>query len=175
VSHFDLYKLSPNYVAYACSECVTDNTNRTIHNVREILTSHSAHMTPVNFMFSRRGCVTVSLHNPLQYLDELMGLAIQNDAMDVDKMPESEDLSEKNSSFWMFCEPESLAALEDAVEKAQSKLKATIISAEIAYVPVDRSPPVEDGVRAKMKELVKDLEATDDIVRVWTSLDYPVV
>ncbi|KDR73460.1 hypothetical protein GALMADRAFT_124566 [Galerina marginata CBS 339.88] len=155
-------------------ECVTDNTNRTIHNVREVLTSHSAHMTPVNFMFSRRGCMTVSLDNPSQALDKLMAVAIENGAVDVDEVPKSEAPSEVNPSFWMFCEPHSLAALEDAIGKAQSKLKSTIQSAEMAYVPVDRSPPVDGDLRAKVKELVESLEATDDIVRVWTSLDYPI-
>ncbi|KAF8874620.1 transcriptional regulator TACO1-like protein [Gymnopilus junonius] len=152
-------------------ECVTDNTNRTIHNVREVLTSHGAHMTPVNFMFSRRGCVTVSLDDPAEQLDGLMGFAIQSGALDVDEAPEAEDASELESIFQLFCEPQSLAALEDAVENAPSDLKITIKSAEVAYMPNERFPSVEDDVKKGVKDLKEDLEAIDDVSRVWTSLD----
>ncbi|KAF9562172.1 YebC-like protein [Agrocybe pediades] len=157
-------------------ECITDNTNRTIHNVREILTKHSAHMTPVNFMFNRRGCVTVSLDgNAPEHLDGLMA-AVENDATDVDEMPVSlaQHSPEEEQTFWVFCEPESLAALEESIEKVGEKLGATIKSSEIAHVPVDRNPKVDEDVREKVRDLVDDLEADGDISKVWTSLDYPM-
>ena len=56
-------------------------------------------MTPVSFMFSRRGCVTVSLENPTEHLDGLMGLAIQSGALDVDEAPSSADDPESESTF----------------------------------------------------------------------------
>jgi len=64
--------------------------------------------------------------------------------------------------------------LEDSIDKAGDQLGATIKSSEIAHVPIDRNPKVEDDVREKVKELVEDLEADGDIFRVWTSLDYPM-
>ena len=40
---------------------MTDNGNRTIHKLREILNDHSGRFTPVMFMFDRVGRVQVSI------------------------------------------------------------------------------------------------------------------
>ena len=73
--------------------------------------------------------------------------------------------------FQVFCEPQTLAAVEEAVENAPPDLKLSIKSAEVAYIPNDRSPSVDEEVKAGVKELVEDLEEIDDVARVWTSLD----
>jgi len=62
----------------------------------------SAHMTPVNFMFNRRGCVTVSLDSSSEKLDGLM-VAVENEATDVDEMPVAlaQDSTEEEQTFWV--------------------------------------------------------------------------
>ena len=57
------------------------------------------------------------------------------------------------------------------MENAPPDLKLSIKSAEVAYIPNDRSPSVDEEVKAGVKELVEDLEEIDDVARVWTSLD----
>lgn len=62
--------------------------------------------------------------------------------------------------------------LEDAITKHEETLGAKIESAEIAYVPVQRSPDVDTELKEKVQELVQALEENDDTLRVWTSLDF---
>ncbi|KAF9036729.1 transcriptional regulator TACO1-like protein [Panaeolus papilionaceus] len=61
-------------------ECATDNVNRTIHNIREILTLHNARMSSVKFMFEHKGCITVLLpeeeKDASAYLDRLLEEAL---------------------------------------------------------------------------------------------------
>lgn len=71
----------------------------------------------------------------------------------------------------LFCLPQSLGALGEAIENASSIFKVTVQSAEIAYIPNDRFPSVDDHVKKGVKDLKEDLEARDDVYRVWTSLD----
>ncbi|KAF8969813.1 YebC-like protein [Flammula alnicola] len=164
------------YEALACNsvgiiiECITDNVNRTIHNVREILTSHGARMAPVNFMFNRLGCITVALDKSSDTFGGLMDLALENGATDYD---EALKLQRPESAyFWFYCEPQNVAALEDAITDQENLLAAKVESAEIAYVPIERSVQVDAEVREKVQELVQDLEANDATLRVWTSLDF---
>ncbi|KAF8921553.1 transcriptional regulator-domain-containing protein [Mucidula mucida] len=37
-------------------ECVSNNPTRTIQTIREALNANSGHLTPVKFMFERKGC-----------------------------------------------------------------------------------------------------------------------
>lgn len=93
-------------------ECLTDNPTRTIHNVRAILTKHGyvprhlplvmeytdltfrAHLTPVRFMFERKGVVQVTLEKNTGDLDKvtesLIEAALGADAEDFDEQPDEE-------------------------------------------------------------------------------------
>ncbi|KAF8201522.1 transcriptional regulator TACO1-like protein [Pholiota molesta] len=151
-------------------ECITDNVNRTIHNVREILATHGARMAPVNFMFNRLGCITVALDKSSDTFGGLMDIALENGATDYD---EAHKLQRPEAAyFWFYCEPQDVAMLEDAITKHEETLGAKIESAEIAYVPVERSPDVDTELKEKVQELVQALEENDDTLRVWTSLDF---
>ncbi|CAA7267648.1 unnamed protein product [Cyclocybe aegerita] len=72
-------------------ECLTDNANRTLHNVRDILTSYGARMTPVKFMFERQGLVTVALDKSIDgEFDKFFDIAIENGAEEVNERPDLE-------------------------------------------------------------------------------------
>jgi len=63
-----------------------------------------------------------------------------------------------------------LAPLEETLSNFGSGIR--VESAEIAYIPTDRTQSVEDEVEQQVKELVQDLEENDDTLRVWTTLDF---
>ncbi len=93
-------------------ECCTDNVNRTLHNIREILTSHgsvqvllymaiflltkkilfSARLTPVKFMFEHLGRVAVSINKPgpTNLVDKMMNLGIDNMATEMHELGDME-------------------------------------------------------------------------------------
>ncbi|KAF9483817.1 YebC-like protein [Pholiota conissans] len=151
-------------------ECITDNVNRTIHNVREILTTHGARMAPVNFMFTRQGCITVTLDRSSDTFGGLVDVALENGATDYDEASKLQ--RPETSYFWFYCEPQDVAALEDAIAEHETPLGVRIESAEIAYIPVERSPEVDAELKEKVQELVQALEENVDTLRVWTSLDF---
>lgn len=62
--------------------------------------------------------------------------------------------------------------MEDAIAKHEDKYGAKVESAEIAYVPVERTPDVGADLKQKVQRLVQTLEENDDISRVWTTLDF---
>ncbi|KAG6889734.1 hypothetical protein C0995_015032 [Termitomyces sp. Mi166 len=77
-------------------ECATDNNNRTIHTLREILNDYGARQAPVKFMFKRVGYVAVSpvdISNQNSQ-DELVETALTHGAIDFDNIGDSSDISE---------------------------------------------------------------------------------
>ncbi|KIM48863.1 hypothetical protein M413DRAFT_88324 [Hebeloma cylindrosporum] len=152
-------------------ECITNNANRTIHNVREVLTKHSAHMTPVNYLFHRHGCVTVSLEQGLDFdsptVSKFIDLASEQGAIDFE---EARTSSEEHQQYLFYCPPQQLASFEEALSNFGSGIE--VESAEIAYIPSDRTQGLESEVEQQVKELVQDLEEIDDTLRVWTTLDF---
>ncbi|KJA27375.1 hypothetical protein HYPSUDRAFT_35257 [Hypholoma sublateritium FD-334 SS-4] len=151
-------------------ECATDNVNRTIHDVREVVTTHGAHMAPVKFMFSRLGCVTLELSDTSSdTFGHIMDVALENGATDYDEAGRG---TQQATRFWFFCDTQDVVKLEDAISKYEEKFGAKVESAEIAYVPVERGLDVDADMKQKVRRLVQTLEENDDISRVWTTLGF---
>ncbi|KAH9483747.1 putative transcriptional regulatory protein [Psilocybe cubensis] len=148
-------------------ECVTDNINRTIHNVREVLTAHGAHMTPVNFMFNHVGCLTVEVVDEAGDGDfsKFEEFVLNLDVIDL----KQDNSSNLGGVFRVYCQPSNLAELQTAIENKKAS-GITLRSSELTYVPVDSSP---DGgeLQNQVQELVQDLEDIEDITKVWTTQD----
>jgi len=158
------------YEAIACNsvgmiiECVTDNSNRTVKSLREILTKRSARMAPVGFMFERGGVVRVKM-NPgetSESLDAVTDIALLNGALDFEELPAE---SESGSEIKFYCAPSGLSQLTSAL--AQEPL-VTLLASELEYNPSEKTPvSIEDA--EVLEELLQTVEALDDVVRVWTT------
>ncbi|KAF8803542.1 YebC-like protein, partial [Phlegmacium glaucopus] len=156
-------------------ETVTDNVNRTIHGLREILNSHRARLTPVKFMFRRRGCITFTIQKSInsseeafgRHFDELIYLCEENGAEDCSPV-QSDEVADL---FQIFCEPQDLKKIEELIVSWEKGLTTTIQATEpTSYVAVDPTQ-VEDDVKEKVEKLKHDLQAYDDSLKVWTTLD----
>ncbi|KAJ8514306.1 hypothetical protein ONZ45_g8143 [Pleurotus djamor] len=147
-------------------ECLTDNTNRTIHNIRGILDSHSARFAPVNYLFQREGCIRVAV-TPGESGSELEGIldaALEAGASDFHEIQGSEA-----NQVVFTCPTQELASVTDAVSNCQPSCE--LLSSELIYSPKEHDTAVDDETREKVSLLVGDLEEDDDTLRVWTSLD----
>ncbi|KAI3610863.1 glucose-1-phosphate adenylyltransferase [Moniliophthora roreri] len=159
------------YEALACGsvgiiiECSTDNSNRTVKAMREILTPRGGHITPIGFMFQRNGVVKVVMDKSNQFdqrLEALVELALDNGSEDFETL----SVGESQEEIEFSCEPSALAALTTALSESKN---CHVVSSELVYRPftaAELSP--ED--REKVNELIETLEANDDTVRVWTNL-----
>ncbi|KAF8162981.1 transcriptional regulator TACO1-like protein [Crassisporium funariophilum] len=154
-------------------DALTDNANRTIHGIREILNAHSAHMTPVKYMFQRVGRIEFTARPSGSKdefdrdLDKLCQVLGRNGATDVDLILESESLQDV---FRITCEPGDLKRIEDIILAWKTGSTVTVHSVEIIYTALD-SLPVEEDLREKVEVLRQDLGANTDILKVWTTVD----
>jgi len=147
-------------------ECLTDNGNRTLHQIREILNAHNARFATVMFMFHRRGRVRVALSEQDVTdggVDKLFDEAIAAGAEDFDQVPGTG----KGVEIEIMCAPNTLGKIIDGF--TQSGLSQGLLSSELVYVPSDDL--VGDAeLGSRVKELVTDLEENEGTLRVWTTL-----
>ncbi|KAI9457744.1 YebC-like protein [Lactarius psammicola] len=113
-------------------ECLTDNGNRTLHQIREILSEHNARFATVRFMFQHRGRVRVALEKQSAEgggVDRLFEEMLAAGAEDFDQNPGSgEDIEVE-----ILCAPNALGKITDAV--TQSGLSQGLLSSELIYAP----------------------------------------
>ncbi|KAF9530439.1 DUF28-domain-containing protein [Crepidotus variabilis] len=152
-------------------ECWTDNANRTLHNIREVLTSRGARMAPVKFMFERLGRVTVSMDanapNPSDLEDKIFEIGLSHGATD---LPERPDLSSSGRYLYEFvCKPEDVNSLAEVMKlNVENEDDLEVQVAEIVYMPSEQQD-LEEAELKHIKELVDALEADGDTSRVWTT------
>ncbi|KAJ3479691.1 hypothetical protein NLI96_g8884 [Meripilus lineatus] len=148
-------------------ECLTNNVNRTLHSIRDILTSHGARFAPVGFLFERKGSVRVSLQRGEDYserLERLIETALEADAEDFEES-DSGDVVEVE----FICPPSTLSKVTEAV--TSRGLADELIGSELVYQPVDAAEPPDEQLESKISNIVDALEENEDTLRVWTTLD----
>ncbi|KAI0041558.1 YebC-like protein [Auriscalpium vulgare] len=160
-------------------ECMTDNANRTVMQLREVLKAHSASFATVAFMFQRRGVVHVTLpahsssaarfDSPEKWLETVVDTALEAGAEDFDTWT----VPEEGAHAEFFCAPTNLGLLTDAA--TAPALGTELEKSELVYAPSDVAAAGEndDGLDERIAELVQQLEENEDTLRVWTTLDSP--
>ncbi|KAH7916026.1 transcriptional regulator TACO1-like protein [Hygrophoropsis aurantiaca] len=144
-------------------ECQTDNINRTLSNVRDILTDHGARQAPVKFMFQRRGFIKVAAVEDQQssLLDAVLG---PDGVTDFDTWNNE---SGSPDGLLLVCRPEALAKVTAEIDRFPS---CEVLVNEIAYAPLEQGETADD-VKARVSDLVEALEEDDDVIRIWTTLE----
>ncbi|KAF8270338.1 DUF28-domain-containing protein [Lactarius quietus] len=148
-------------------ECLTDNGNRTLHQIREILNEHNARFATVRFMFQHKGRVRVALDKQSAEsggVDRLFEETLTAGAEDFDHIPGSgEDVEVE-----ILCAPNALGKITNAV--TQSGFSQGLLSSELIYAPAEDAVE-DDELSSTVKGLVSDLEENESTLRVWTTLD----
>ncbi|CCM02866.1 uncharacterized protein FIBRA_04978 [Fibroporia radiculosa] len=147
-------------------ECMSDNVNRTMHALRNILTDHEARLAPVGFLFARRGCVRVSLEKGGNFedkLDQLIGGLLDSGVEDFKETVTTE--SEAELELW--CQPQDLAKVTNAA--MESGFCSELLGSELIYTPLEKGPDIDADTSKRLDELVDTLEDHDDVLRVWTT------
>ncbi|KAI0948341.1 hypothetical protein AcV7_009117 [Taiwanofungus camphoratus] len=78
-------------------ECLSDNVNRTMHSLHNILKDHSARFAPVGFLFQRKGCVKVALDKGEDFdarTERLIEAALEAEAEDFEQVDTADDTVE---------------------------------------------------------------------------------
>ena len=145
--------IGPGGVAVVVS-AITDNSNRTIMELRRIATDHGARTADAGsaiWMFKSRGIVRVATAG--RDLDALELAAIDAGA---------DDVQPKEDSLLVLCPPDSLPALVSALGEAVQASTTVLVPNTVVQVTGD----TEDSILS----FVDALEDHDDVQRVFTNM-----
>lgn len=153
IEEFTYEAYGPGQIALII-EAATDNKNRTVSEIKSLLTKGGGKFVPtgaVSFMFRRVGLITFSLEkNPS---DTLETETLESEALDFLVIGEN---------FIVITAPEKLQAVEEYFRGKNLSCE----SAELGYVPSQTATPT-DTERSSFEKLLETLDDHPDIQRVW--------
>jgi YebC/PmpR family DNA-binding regulatory protein len=144
-------------------ECLTDNTNRTVADVRHAFTKYGGNLGTsgsVAYMFDRKGHFEIDARDAdgtPQDEDELFLLVAEAGA---------EDLRQEDGSFVVTTPMEEFSAVQSALEDAGIEPK----EAQLVRIPTTTTS-LDPADAAKVLRLVDALEELQDVQEVYTSLE----
>ena len=139
-------------------EVLTDNRNRTVGELRHLLTKHSGNLGEtgsVAWMFSKKGYIVVEK----SAADEERLLAAVLDAG-------GEDLRDDGDTWEIISDPAAFEPVRDAVKA----LGVEPASAEVAMLP-QNYVKLEGKAATQMVKLMEVLDEHDDVKHVWSNFD----
>lgn len=143
-------------------EVLTDNKNRTISELRHLISKNHGAMGEVGsvaWMFDKRGYILVGKKAVDE--DTLMAAALEAGALDMKNDPAEEN-------YEIITAPEDLQKVKDALDKASIPASlAEITMLPKSYVPLDHSQGVQ------MSRLMDALEEHEDVQNVYSNFDMP--
>ncbi|RLC47678.1 MAG: YebC/PmpR family DNA-binding transcriptional regulator [Candidatus Coatesbacteria bacterium] len=140
-------------------ECLTDNKNRTVSEIRYILSKNGGRMADVGsvlWVFDKKGLVVIEEKN-VDSEDRLMDAAISAGA---------DDVTNDDGVFEIVAGPERLADLQEVLASEGFEIQ----SAEITMVPKS-TVKLEGKDAVQMLRLMDRLEQSDDVQNVFANFD----
>ncbi|WP_281646830.1 YebC/PmpR family DNA-binding transcriptional regulator [Parendozoicomonas sp. Alg238-R29] len=139
-------------------ECLTDNRNRTVAEVRHAFSKHGGNLGTdgsVAYLFERKGQI---FFEPGADEDQIMDIALEVGAEDV--------VSNDDGSIEVLTEWTEFMTVKDALEKAG----LTPAGGEVAMIASTQAE-MDVGGAEKVLKLIDRLEDLDDVQEVYTNAD----
>ena len=139
-------------------ECLTDNRNRTVAEVRHVLTKHGGNLGQSNsvaWMFKSKGIIRIQKESMAE--DQLLEVALEAGA---------EDMQLDGEEFEITTTPETFEEVRTALEKVNIQP----ISAELSKV-AENTVKVEGENAGKVMRLIEALDDCDDTQHVFANFD----
>ena len=139
-------------------ETLTDNKNRTVGEIRHMLSKHAGNLAAENsvaWMFSRKGQIVIEKRG----VDEEQLLSAALDAG-------ADDMNDDESGWEIVCAPERFDTVRDAVKG----LGVEPASAAVAMIPQNYIKLVGKEAQQMLK-LMEAIEDHDDVQHVWANFD----
>jgi len=150
----------PNGVAIMV-EALTDNRNRTGPEIKRMFEKHGGSLGTsgcVNWMFTKKGLITVSAANSDE--EQLFEIALGAGA---------DDMQAVGEVFEITCEP---AAYEELKKALQAK-EIPIEMAEISMVPQSTIDISDEHIAKRIFSLMEAFEDHDDVQNTYANFDIP--
>ncbi|MCK5813165.1 MAG: YebC/PmpR family DNA-binding transcriptional regulator [Cocleimonas sp.] len=142
------------------ADCMTDNRNRTVSEVRHAFTKAGGNLGTdgsVSYMFNKIGVITYA---PGVDEETVMDVALEAGADDV--------VNEEDGSIEVLTSPDDFTVINDALKKAG----LTSVNAEIA-MRADLLTTLDNDMAEKLLRLIDVLEDLDDVQEVYSNADIP--
>jgi YebC/PmpR family DNA-binding regulatory protein len=139
-------------------EALTDNRNRTVQDVRRLFTRHGGNLGEsgcVSWLFKSRGVITVE--GNASDAEEIALRAIDAGA---------EDVKTEKGYVEIYTQPQDLEKVRKVIEE-----KEHVISAELSLTP-NTTMLLEESKAVQALNFLDELEALDDVQRVFSNLDF---
>ena len=139
-------------------EALTDNKNRTVGELRHMLTKHNGNLAESNavaWMFSKKGYIVVDKAGADE--EKLLNAVLEAGG---------DDLRDDGDTWEVLSEPSAFEAVRDAV-KALGVEPAT---AQVAMLPQNYNK-LEGKDASNMVRLMDALDDHDDVKQVWSNFD----
>lgn len=152
----------PNGVALIV-ECMTDNRNRTLSDVRTVIQKRGGNLGAsgsVLFGFNKKGQFYFEKEANAKKItseDSLLEIGLEHGI---------EDIKDDGDSYIVTCAPENYQALKDAFDKHD----LVIATSELTMIP-DTYVTLSGESADKMVAMIEALEDLDDVQNVYTNLD----
>lgn len=140
-------------------ECLTDNRNRTVADVRHFFAKSNGNLGEagcVAWMFDKKGLMIVDKVTISE--EELMDLAIEAGA---------EDVVEEESEFHVMTAPEDFDEVRELLEKNGVKF----IEASVSMIAKNTIEVVDEKPAKSLLKLLENLEDHDDVQKVHANFD----
>jgi YebC/PmpR family DNA-binding regulatory protein len=148
-------------------EILTDNRHRTAADVRMVMEKHGGNLGTsgaVAWMFERRGRFVIgeSTDDAPSSLggERLLELVLEVGA---------DDLVEEGGQATILCAATNFAD----VQQALAARDVPLATAELAYVPNQRTVVADPAVASRLLKLIDDLDDNDDVQTVFSNEDFP--
>lgn len=139
-------------------EAATDNTNRTLPEVRLAFSKHGGNMAEkgaVAFQFERKGVIRVNGTG-----DDLMLQILDAGA---------EDMQEEGTESIVYTDPKELAKVRNAL----NEVGVEIIEASLTYVPNNTIVINDASTAGKIMRMMDALDDHDDVTATHVNFDIP--
>ena len=139
-------------------EAMTDNKNRTVGEIRHMLTKYGGDLGQSNsvaWMFEKKGYIVIEKAKASE--DTLLNAALDAGA---------DDLRDDGDSWEVVSAPDAFPAVKEAVEK----LGIETVSAQVAMLPKNYVS-LEGKAAQSMLKLLDLIEDHDDVQHVWSNMD----
>lgn len=141
-------------------ECMTDNRNRTVTEVRTVLKKRGGNLGTdgsVAYLFNKLGQLTYA---PGSDEDAIMEVALEAGAEDI--------VTNDDGSIDVTTTPENFGPVKDAIAKAGFET----VNAEVTMV-AETTVTADKELAEKIFIIIEQLEDLDDVQEVYTNLDVP--
>jgi len=142
-------------------QTVTDNRNRTVSNIKNILTKHGGNMGTsgsVAYLFHKKGIILIDA-------DKSKHEEIELTAIDAG----ANDIKIENTSIEVYTEPKNLHEIKSKLEGAGIQIK----SADITFLPETEVLIKDEDQAKKVLRLMEALEEDEDVANVYSNFDIP--